>query len=205
MLKLSQYMHQPRCSHFSTTLRVLRCLSLDPGQGIILNSDPSLSLLAFCDSDWASCHDSRRSVSEFYISLGGFPISWKSKKQVLVYLSSAEAKYRSMHQVVAELTWLTRLLYEISATPSLSVPVFSDSKAVIHIVRNLVFHERTKHVELDCHFVRKQFLSGLISLSYVPSSSQLTDLFTKPLSGPSHKAILGKLGVISLPSNLRGC
>lgn len=84
------------------------------------------------------------------------------------------------------------------------MPIYSDSKAVIHIARNPVFHEYTKHVDRDCHFVRQQFLSGLISLSFVPSRSQLADLFTKPLSGPSHKFILGKLGVSSISSNSRG-
>lgn len=108
-----------------------------------------------------------------------------------------------MRRLVAELTWLTRLLTDLSVPPPIPVPIFSDSQAAIHIAPNTVFHERTKHVELDCHFVRQQFLSGLISLSYLPSKSQLADLFTKPLSGHSHRSILGKLGLSSFPSNLR--
>nr|XP_016483383.1 PREDICTED: uncharacterized protein LOC107804081 [Nicotiana tabacum] len=153
---------------------------------------------------WAACRDSRRSVSSFFITLGGAPISWKSKKQISISMSSAEAEYKSMRRVTAEITWLVRLLADLSAPPTLPVPVHSDSQAAIHIARNLVFHERTKHVELDCHFVRQQFLSGLISLSFVPSESQLADLFTIPLSGGSHQSILSKLGVHSLPSTLRG-
>lgn len=197
-------MQSPRLSHFSTALRVLCYLRSDPGQRIILNSNPTLDLLAFCDADWASCPETQRSVSSFYITFGGLPISWKSKKQTFVSLSSTEAEYRSMRRVVAELTWLTRLLNDISVSPSLPVPIFSDSKAAIHITRNPVFHERMKHVELDCYFVRQQFLSGLITLSYVPSSTQLENLFTKSQTEPSHKLLLGKLGVTSLPSNLRG-
>nr|XP_009783444.1 PREDICTED: uncharacterized protein LOC104232050 [Nicotiana sylvestris] len=188
VLKLSQFMQSPRLYHFNAALRVLCYLNLNPSQGIILNSQPSLDLVAFCDTDWGSCPETRRS----------------SKKQDSISLSYAKAEYRSMRQVVAELTLVTHLLDDLSISLSFPVHVFSDSKAAINIARNPVFHEHTKHVELDCHFVRQQFLSGLISLSFVPSSSQLVDLFTKPLSGPSHNSILCKFGVTFLPSNLRG-
>lgn len=114
-------------------------------------------------------------------------------------MSSAEVKYRSMRKVVAELIWLIRFLQDLSIQPSLHVPLLSESKSAIHIARNPVFHERTKHVELDCHFVRQQFLFGLISLSFVLSQSQLADPFIEPLSGPSHRSILSKLEVSSSP------
>ena len=110
-----------------------------------------------------------------------------------------------MHRVVAEITWLIRLLTDLSIEPRLFVPLHSNSQAAIHIAKNPVFYERTKHVELDCHFVRQQYLAGIISLSFVPSIAQLADVFTKPLSGSTHLSSLFKLGVSSsTPSNLRG-
>lgn len=80
-------------------------------------------------------------------------MSWKSKKQLSVSLSSAEAEYRSMRRVVAELTWLNRFLLDLGNPPDLPIPVHSDSQSAIHIARNPVFHEHTKHVELDYNFL----------------------------------------------------
>nr|XP_016510337.1 PREDICTED: uncharacterized mitochondrial protein AtMg00810-like [Nicotiana tabacum] len=101
---LSQYMQDPRQPHLDAVFRVLRYLLKDHGVGIFMSSSSSFNVLAFCDSDWATCPDSRKSVSSFYISLGTSPISWKSKKQTSISLSSAEAEYRSMRRVIAELT-----------------------------------------------------------------------------------------------------
>nr|XP_009786981.1 PREDICTED: uncharacterized protein LOC104235010 [Nicotiana sylvestris] len=97
-----------------------------------------------------------------------------------------------------------RLLQDLTAPPSFPVPLQYDNQAAIHIAKNHVFHERTKHIELDCHFIREKLLDGLISLSFVPSSSQIADIFTKALSGPLHRSLMGKLGVRSAVSNLRG-
>lgn len=204
VLVLSQFLQNPTVSHYIAALRVVGYLRSDPRQGILLLSDPSFDLLAFLNVDCASCNDIRRLISGFYITLGGAPISWKFEKQVPNSLSSAEAKYRSMWHVTIEITWLVHLLDDLSAPPTLPVSIHSHSQAALHIANNSVFHKRMKHMELDCHFVRQQYLSGLITLSFVPSKHQLADLFTKALSGEPHCDILSKLGVLSIPSNLRG-
>jgi len=201
---LSQFMQTPCTGHLQAAYHTLRYLRKDPSLGLFINSSPSFQILAFCDADWAACADSRRSVSGFYLSLGGSPISWKSKKQMVVSLSSAEAEYHSMRRLVAEISWVVRLLSDLSFSPSLPINLHCDNQAAIHIARNPVFHERTKHIELDCHFVREKLLDGLISLSFVPSSSQIADLFTKALAGPLHRHFIGKLGVRSPVSYLRG-
>ena len=112
-----------------------------------------------------------------------------------VSLSSAEVEYRSLRRLVAELSWLIRLLYELNITSITPILGKCDNLAAIYIARNPAFHERTKHIEIDCHFVRQKLLDGLINLSHVPTKLQLADILTKPLTGQVHHSILSKLGV----------
>ncbi|XP_060188506.1 uncharacterized mitochondrial protein AtMg00810-like [Lycium barbarum] len=200
---LSQFLQLPTDLHMQAALRLLRYLKRSADVGIFFNDCSDLSLAAYCDSDWAACPDPRRSVSGFCVLLGNSLISWKAKKQHVVSLSSAKAEYRAMSKVVAELTWLVRLLSDFGIAISAPIPVFCDNQAAIHIAKNPVFHERTKHIEIDCHFIRTKLGHGLVDLHHVPTGSQLADVFTKPLIGLVHCPLLSKLGVLPL-SNLRG-
>lgn len=186
-------------------LHILQYLKGSSDVGVFLSAAPSLSLSlsAFCDGDWPACPDTRRSVSGFCIFLGDSLVGWKAKKQPVISLSSAEAKYRALSKVVAELSWTVRLLADLGVPVDLPVPVYCDNQAAIHIACNPVFHERTKHIEVDCHFARQQLLAGLISLHHVSTMAQLADIFTKPITGLHHLSILPKLGVLP-HSTLRG-
>lgn len=107
-----------------------------------------------------------------------------------------------MSKAVAEVSWLNRLLSDFGVSPSLPVPLFCDNQEV-HIAKNQVFHERTKHIKLDCHFVCGKLGNGLISLFHNSSASQVVDVLTKVLLGPAHHFHIRKLGVVS-PSSLKG-
>jgi len=170
---------------------------------MLLNKIATFDLLGYCDAGWASCPYSRKSVSGFVVFLGDTLITWTSKKQVTISLSSAEAEYRSLRKLVVELSWLRRLLHELTLTSITPIPVKCDNLTTIYIAKNPVFHERTNHIKVDCHFVRHKLMEGLIKLTHVPTRDQLADMLTKPLIGVTHHSILPKLGVIS-PSNLRG-
>ncbi|CAH9121069.1 unnamed protein product [Cuscuta epithymum] len=193
---LSQFMHQPRQAHWDAVVRVLRYLKGHPGQGILLCSSSDLSLTGFCDSDWASCPITRRSVTGYLVLLGGSPISWRTKKQVTVSRSSAEAEYRSMATLTCELIWLKNLLHSLGVVHQSPIPVYCDNKAAIHIASNPVFHERTKHIELDCHFIRDHIQAGLITPLYRTTTEQLADLFTKALGASQFSYLLTKMGII---------
>lgn len=121
-------------------LHVLRYLKGIPDHGVFLNNSYNILLLASCDSDWTGCPKSRRSVIYFCIHLRGSLISWKSKKQHIVSLSSTEAEYKAMSKVVAELAWVVKLLVDLVIPLAAPVPLICDSQAAIHIAKNPVFH-----------------------------------------------------------------
>lgn len=177
---------------------MVRYIKGNPGQGIFLRAEDSFQLTGWCDSDYASCPLTRRSVTGYFIQLGGSPISWKTKKQRTVSRSSAEAEYRALAYLTQELIWLRRILVALGIPHPDSMIVRCDSKAAIHIATNPVCHERTKHVEIDCHFVRDEVISNTISLSHVDTRSQLADIFTKPLGKQEFEQFCIKLGIQDL-------
>ena len=155
-------MQQPREEHWAATLCVVRYLKGNPGQGIMLRSDCDMQLSAWCDSDWASCPLTRRSLTGWFILLGNSPISWKTKKQHTISRLSAEAEYRSMAATTCELKWLKELLLTLDVEHPNPMRLYCDNQAALHIAANPVFHKRTKHIEINYHFVRDEVRIGNI-------------------------------------------
>lgn len=177
---------------------MVRYLKGTIGQGIWFQSKAENELTCWCDSDWAACPNTRRSVTSYVIKFGESLISWKSKKKNTVSRSSAEAEYRSMASAVAEVTWLLGLFKELGVISQVPIPILSDSKSAMQIAANPIFHERTKHIEIDCHFIRDKIKSGMIHIVYVPNQHQVADLLTKGLGNSQHLHLLGKLGVLNI-------
>ncbi|XP_019224881.1 PREDICTED: uncharacterized protein LOC109206517 [Nicotiana attenuata] len=136
---LSQFIQAPQVPHMLAALHVLRYLSNAPDLETLLSSSSDVSLKAYSNSDWATCAESRRSVSDFYVTLGGSPISWKSKKQPDISLSSAEAEYRALRKVVIKVSWLVWLLGDLGLHVSDLVPIYCDNLAALHIAKNPIF------------------------------------------------------------------
>jgi len=178
---LSQFMQQPRTEHWEAALRVVRYLKSNPGQGVLLDSRCDLQLSGWCDSDWAACPLTRKSLTGWIVFLGHSPISWKTKKQNTVARSSAEAEYRSMASTTCELKWIKSVLSNLGVTHSMPIQLYCDNQAALHIAKNPVFHERTKHIDVDCHFIRDEIVCQNLQPSYVPTRTQLADTFTKAL------------------------
>lgn len=196
--KLCQFTSTPKASHLQAAMRVLRYLKGSIGLGLFYSAESTLVLQAFTDADWASCLDSRRSTSGYCMFLGNALISWKSKKQQTVSHSSAESEYRAMEFGSREVVWLRNLLAELQSEQHGPVAFFCDSTAAIHIATNSVFHERTKHIELDCHQVRERVVRGFIKLLHVRTTNQLADIFTKALFSPLFYSLVGKMALKSI-------
>ncbi|XP_075087534.1 uncharacterized protein LOC107770778 [Nicotiana tabacum] len=146
---LSQFMSQPRVSHFEAGLHVLRYLVDTPELGLLFNNSSSFSLTGFCDSDWASCSISRKFVSGFVLLLGGCPVFWKSKKQATISLSSAEAEYRALRHLVAKIVWMVMLLGEFGISSLTPVPVVCDNRSSI---RNILLYPLQPSLKTQAHW-----------------------------------------------------
>ncbi|KAK2402246.1 putative mitochondrial protein [Trifolium repens] len=202
--KLSQFLDSPTDEHMLAGLHVLKFLKNNPGQGLFFSSSSSLILKGFSDSDWGACPDTRRSTTGLCFFLGSSLISWKSKKQSVVSRSSSEAEYRALAQAACEGQWLLYLLHDFLIPHESPILIYCDNKSAMHIAANPVFHERTKHIEIDCHVVRDKIQANIIHLLPVTSKDQIADIFTKSLHpGPFH-ILQTKLGIIDVYSSLRG-
>ncbi|WVZ15755.1 hypothetical protein V8G54_013321 [Vigna mungo] len=170
---LCQFMQQPREDHWHAAFRVVRYLKGNPGQGILFVAH----LLANLLQDGSSL---------------------LTKKQHTVSRSSAEAEYRSMANTICELKWLKDILSNLGVPHPHPIHIHCDSQSALHIAKNPVFHERTKHIEVDCHCIRDEVLKNTIKLSYVPNCTQLGDIFTKALGTKQFLFLLSKLGIQNL-------
>ncbi|XP_019089232.1 PREDICTED: uncharacterized protein LOC109128022 [Camelina sativa] len=195
---VSQYMKAPTTYHWSLVERIFHYLKGSPGQGIWMEKNSNTELVGYCDADWGGDRTDRRSTTGYCTFIGGNLVTWKTKKQKVVSMSSAESEYRAMRKLTTELTWLKALLEDLGIKSSTPIPMHCDNHATIHIATNSVFHERTKHIELDCHKVREKIEEGVTLPCHTPSKDQLADIFTKAASRQVCSHIYSKLGLVDL-------
>ncbi|XP_052111554.1 secreted RxLR effector protein 161-like [Arachis duranensis] len=196
--KLSQFLDCPTTEYLRAAHRILRYVKGSPAAGLFFSAKSDLNLTGFSDSDWAGCPNSRRSISAYCFYLGSSLISWKSKKQLTVAASSSEEEYRVLALATREVQWLSYVLQELGAPLQKATNIYCDSKSAVYIATNPVFHERTKHIEADCHIVRDKLQEGVINLLPISTHEQVADILTKPLApGPFHY-IHGKLGLLNI-------
>ncbi|KAK1420492.1 hypothetical protein QVD17_22136 [Tagetes erecta] len=156
------HMHAPRTSHFNALKRILRYIQGTINFGLTLSKSGISSLIAYTDADWGGCPDTRHSTSGYCVYMGDNLLSWSSKRQSTMSRSSAEAEYRGVANVVSEISWLRNLLLELHHPLSHATLVYCDNVSAIYLSGNPVQHQRTKHIEMDIHFVREQVRRGRI-------------------------------------------
>jgi hypothetical protein len=145
--------------------RILWYLKGCPRKGILFLAHGNLNIEGYTNADWARCLDDQRSTSGYYMFLSGNLISWRSKKQTIVARSTAEAEFRAMASGLCELMWIKVLLIELQLHQSVPLQLYCDNQAAINIVHNPVLHDRTRHVEIDRHFIKEKQDEGVLQVT----------------------------------------
>lgn len=182
--KLSQHFENPTEEHWSTVKHVFRYLKGTAERGLCFkrNDTGKLGLRVYSDADWASDKADRRSMSGYCVSLseGSSLISWKTRKQSTVALSTCEAEYIALASAIQECIYLEQLLKEIDNSQYTQTRVFEDNQGTIALAKNPVNRQRCKHIDIKYHFIRETVNSGRVTLEYCPTEQMLADVMTKP-------------------------
>ena len=181
--KLSQNMKSPTKAHLNLAKDVLRYVKGTIDYNLKFTKSTCLTLIGYSDSDWGNSGD-RKSISGycFLLNVNGPLISWKSKKQSVVAISSCEAEYIAMTHAIQEAKFLFQFISEIKCCKDKSVIVHVDNLGSIALAQNPVNHQRSKHIDIKYHFIRNEISEGIVKLHYIPSNNNLADIFTKPFS-----------------------
>ncbi|KAL0545232.1 hypothetical protein IC582_020382 [Cucumis melo] len=190
-------MQAPYEEHMEAVKRILRYLKTSLGKGLMFRKTNKKTIEAYTDSDWAGSIVDRKSTSGYCTFVWGNLVTWRSNKQNVVSRSSVEAEYRAMSLGICEEILLQKVLSDLHQECETPLKLFCDNKAAISIVNNPVQH-RTKHVEIDRHFIKERLDSGSICIPYIPSSQQVADVLTKGLLRPNFDFCVSKLGLIDI-------
>ncbi|WVZ77228.1 hypothetical protein U9M48_025117 [Paspalum notatum var. saurae] len=184
----ARYQASPRTPHRQAVKRIFRYLKFTPELGLWYSSGSSLSLRGFSDADHAGCRIDRKSTFGTCQLLGTSLVSWSSRKQASVALSTTEAEY---------LLWMKATLSDFGPRFGI-IPLLVDSTSAISVAKNPVLHSITKHIDVRFHFLRDHYEKGDIDLIHVVSANQLADFFTKPLEFDPFTRLKGELGVLQV-------
>nr|KAJ0208722.1 hypothetical protein LSAT_V11C400203260 [Lactuca sativa] len=193
----ARFQAHPKESHLMTFKRIFRYLKGTQNLALWYPRDSAFELYGYTDSDYAGCNLDKKSTSGRCHFLGNRLISWSSKKQTSVAISTAEAEYVAAGRCCAQLLWIQNQLFDHGFKFS-KTPIYCDNTSTIQITQNPVQHSKTKHIEIRHHFIRDNVEKGKVFLEHVKTSEQLADIFTKALDSQSTAYIIGELGMISL-------
>jgi hypothetical protein len=193
----ARYQADPKQSHLIAVKRILRYISGTSPLGIWYSYDTNTNLVGFSDSDWAGDVDDRKSTSGGCFYLGNNLVSWYSKKQNCVSLSTAESEYVAAGSCVTQLVWLKHMLSDYGLDSD-TLLMFCDNLSAISISRNPVQHSRTKHIDIRHHFLRDMVEDKIINIEHIETTNQLADMFTKPLDSERFFSLRKSLGMCDM-------
>ncbi|KAG7884784.1 hypothetical protein KL936_005436 [Ogataea polymorpha] len=189
--KLSRYLKEPKKSHMAKAKHVLKYLKGTSTYGITYSKDPQLFLRGYCDADWGGNVD-RSSTTGYVFVLANAPITWRSKKQATVALSSTEAEYMALGDAVKELLWLKQLLYQLKVRCLKLPTIYCDNTSALALSDHPAYHPRTKHIDIRYHFIRSHIQDKALVTSHVPSSFNIADSLTKALNREKFESLRTK-------------
>ena len=190
----ARYQSNPMESHVSAVKRIIRYVNSTSDYGIWYSKDTNSNLACFSDADWAGNADDRKSTSGGCFFLGNNLVSWHSKKQNSISLSTAEAEYIAAGSCCTQLLWLKQMLIDYGFDLGV-LTIFCDNTSAINISKNPVQHSRTKHIDIRHHFIRELVENKSLQLEYVDTEKQLADIFTKALDASRFDSLRKSLGV----------
>ncbi|XP_020703307.1 uncharacterized protein LOC110114695 [Dendrobium catenatum] len=194
--QVCQHMQNPSDLDFKALKRILRYIKGTIDHGLPITKGP-LELLTYTDADWAADTSDRKSISGYCTFLGWTLLTWTVKKHVTVAKSSTEAEYRSLSAATSEVIWLRRLAEELGIPQPSPTTIYCDNTSAIAIAKNPVFHNRTKHIEIDYHFIRQHINTKAIQLQHIASKDQLADILTKAFTVSRFTELHSKLTIRS--------
>lgn len=193
---ISRFMESPKVSHWQAGKRILRYVSGTKNYGIQYSSSKEFKLIGYTDSDSVGSIDDRKSTSGYVFHFGTGVVSWSSKKQPIVTLSSAEAEYVVATSASCQAVWMRRVLKDLKQEQEEATKIYCDNNSAIALSKNLVFHKRSKHIDTRYHFIRELISNGEIFLEFCRSQDQCADIFTKALGKESFVYQRDRLGII---------
>lgn len=195
---VSRYLSNFNDNHWQAVKRIFKYLVGTSNVGIMYSSGGSEShLIGFSDADYARDLETRRSVSGYAFNMANGIVTWSSQRQKLVTLSTTEAEYVAAAAAAKEATWLRKLLSDIGYQSDIPTCLFVDNQSSIRLIKNPVFHKRTKHIDIRYHYIREQVENGEISVEYISTDLQRADIFTKPLPYERLHTLCESLGLVN--------
>lgn len=162
----SRFLSSPNLPHWIAAKRILRYVQGTLKMGVYYPSHGDLQLVGYSDSDWVGCADDRKSTTGYVISLGSGPISWCSKKQYTIDLSTIEAEYTSANEAAKEITWLRAILSFLKQHQTRSSVLHCDNQSAILLSKNPIFHAQKNHIKIYHHYIRHLIQQQVIHLQY---------------------------------------
>ncbi|XP_071740518.1 secreted RxLR effector protein 161-like [Rutidosis leptorrhynchoides] len=202
--QVSQFLHALTTDHFQAIKRILSYVNGTIHYGLQFSHATKPTLLGYSDAYWARCIETRCSTYGYSVFFSGNLVSWSSKKQPTVARSSCELEYRAVANTVAEINWITHLFHELHVLPPDRPTILCDNKSAIFLSQNPISNKRSKHIDIDYHFMWELISSCCLYIKFVPTTLQVADIFTKSLPRPLFKTFHTKLLVGPPPLRLRG-